>query len=129
MGKKKVVLEIENLFNRTEVNTLHFQQILDSVDEKRSTILGVLSSHPRIFQKVKKNQWELIPDEVSDLDAICGVYGINREDFESLLDDSDSLQYSWIRVEKQGGGFSRREVHYLIHTMRKEGRLELSNRP
>jgi hypothetical protein len=127
MGKKKVVLEIESLFERTEVNTLSFQQILDSIDERRSTLLGVLSSHPRIFHKVKKNQWELIPDEVSDLDAICSEYGINRDDFESLLDDSESLQYSWIRVEKQGGGFSRREVHYLIHTMRKEGRLELSN--
>jgi hypothetical protein len=129
MGKKKVVLEIENLFRKTEVNTLSFQKILDSIDERRSTILGVLSSHPRIFHKVKKNQWELIPDEVSDLDAICIEYEINREDFDSLLDDSDSLRYSWIRIKKQGGGFSRREVHYLIHTMRKEGRLKLPDRP
>ena len=94
---------------------------MDGIDEKRSTLLGVLSSHPRIFNKIRKNEWELIPDEVTGLDNLCKQYGVPRENFEEIIDDNGTMTYSWIRVKKQKEGFSRREVHYLVSTMRKNG--------
>ncbi len=127
MGKKKVVNEIENLFQKTGKKTLSFHHIMDNVDEKRSTLLGVLSSHPRVFKKVRTNEWSLIPDEVSDIDTICEEYEVDREKLESVMDDQGCLQYSWIRVQRTEEGFSTREIHYLIHTMRKHGRLPTPN--
>ena len=127
MGKKKVVNEIERLYQRSCTSVLSFQHIMDNVDEKRSTLLGVLSSHPRLFMKLKKNVWKLIPAGVADLETICAEYGIDREKMESVMDDSGSLRYHWIRVQKEGDGFSRREIHYMIHTMRKDGKLSLPN--
>ena len=79
LGKKKVVNEIEALFHREGVPVLSFHAIMDKVDEKRSTLLGVLSSHPRLFQKVKTNEWRLIPDETANLEQICKEYGVDRE--------------------------------------------------
>ena len=125
LGKKKVVNEIEALFHREGVPVLSFHAIMDKVDEKRSTLLGVLSSHPRLFQKVKTNEWRLIPDETANLEQICEEYGVDRERLESVMDDSGSLRYSWISVQKKEQGFSTREIHYLIHTMRKHGALTL----
>ena len=60
-------------------------------------------------------------------ETICAEYGIDREKMESVMDDSGSLRYHWIRVQKEGDGFSRREIHYMIHTMRKDGKLTLPN--
>lgn len=125
MGKKKVVNEIENLFHQSGQQTLSFQSIQDNVDEKRSTLLGVLSSHPRLFQKVRKNEWRLIPDDITDIESICDEYGVDKEKLESVMDESGSLRYSWICVQKMPTGFSTREIHYLIHTMRKHGQLSL----
>jgi hypothetical protein len=125
MGKKKVVLEIENLFHSEGQSVLSFHAIQDKVDEKRSTLLGVLSSHPRLFEKIRTNEWRLIPDDTTDLDSVCQQYGIDREKLDSVIDDSGSLRYSWIRVQRSEEGFSTREVHYLIHTMRKHGKLAL----
>tara|TARA_Y100001963_G_scaffold67792_1_gene94458 strand:- start:51 stop:431 length:381 start_codon:yes stop_codon:yes gene_type:complete len=126
MGKKKVVSEIEDLFRKTGENELHFQNIVANIDEKRSTLLGLLSSHPRIFNKVRKNVWSLIPDGLTTIEKICEEYEVDREVIQDCIDDNGSISYAWIRVEKQEGGFSKREVHYLLHTMRKHGAIKTS---
>jgi len=124
VGKKKVVNEIESLFRTLEKNVLSFHTIMANVDEKRSTLLGVLSSHPRLFMKVRKNEWRLIPDETTDLASICAEYGVDRDELAMMvMEESGSLNYSWIKVDRKEEGFSTREVHYLIHTMRKQGVL------
>jgi len=118
------VSEIEQLFQENEGQVLLFDEILANIDEKRSTIIGILSSNPRIFHRVSKTKWKLIPDEQADLETLCSEFGVDRTKIDSFIDDSGELRYSWVRVQRAEDGFSKREVHYLFHTMRKCGALD-----
>ena len=50
MAKLKVLKEIEALFHRTGEEILSFDTIMSNIDERRSTLLGVLSSNKKVLQ-------------------------------------------------------------------------------
>ena len=123
MAKLKVLKEIEALFTRTGENILSFETIMANIDERRSTLLGVLSSNKKVFNKVATNRWEFIPDTKGSLEEMCRDYGFNRDEISHLMTEDGGLQYSWVRVRPAQDLISRREFHYLIHTMRKHGEV------
>lgn len=123
MAKLKVLKQIEKLFLRTGEEILDFATIMANIDERRSTLLGVLSSNKKVFCKVATNQWQYIPDTRGSLEEMCVRYGFNREEMDHLRTDDGGLQYSWIRVKPTGKLYSRREFHYLIYTMEKCGEI------
>lgn len=123
MAKLKVLKQIEKLFIRTGEDVLPFKTIMSNVDERRSTLLGVLSSNKKVFSKIAKNQWQYIPDTRGSVEEMCRQYGFDREEIAHLVTEDGGLQYSWVRVKPLGDLISRREFHYLLHTMQKHGEV------
>jgi hypothetical protein len=123
LAKLKVLRQIEKLFLRTGEDILNFDTIMANIDERRSTILGVLSSNKKVFAKIVTNEWQYIPDTRGSIEEMCTQYGFDRDEIEHLRTDDGGLQYSWVRVKPVGDTVSRREFHYLIHTMQKCGEI------
>jgi hypothetical protein len=123
MAKLKVLKQIEKLFIRTGEDVLAFKTIMSNVDERRSTLLGVLSSNKKVFSKIAKNQWQYIPDTRGSVEEMCRQYGFDREEIAHLVTEDGGLQYSWVRVKPSGDLISRREFHYLLHTLQKHGEV------
>lgn len=123
MAKLKVLKEIEGLFHRTKEEILSFDTIMSNIDERRSTLLGVLSSNKKVFSKIAKNKWQYIPDTKGSIEDMCSQYGFDRNEISHLVTEDGGLQYSWVRVRPAGDLISRREFHYMLHTMRKNGEV------
>ena len=123
MAKLKVLKEIEKLFIRTGEDALSFETIMANVDERRSVLLGVLSSNKKVFSKIATNQWQYIPDTKGSVEEMCRQYGFDRDEIAHLMTEDGGLQYSWVRVKPSGDLISRREFHYLLHTMQKNGEV------
>lgn len=123
MAKLKVLKEIEALFHRTGEEILTFDTIMSNIDERRSTLLGVLSSNKKVFSKIATNKWQYIPDTKGSIEDMCSQYGFDRDEISHLVTEDGGLQYSWVRVRPANDLISRREFHYMLHTMRKHGEV------
>ena len=137
MGRKfksPLVTKIISLYDKLDAEELKFGTIADHVGGGPSAIAGVLSSYPGVFTKAgqirtfdyvtsnsnKSTIWKLIPEHEIDDEQIMELYGFSDEILSELCDGSE-MRYKWISAKrKENGKFSRREVHYIMHHLRKD---------
>jgi len=126
MSKKgKFLAAIESVFIEQKALVLDFEAIQSRLGCGRCALTGVLASNKKIFQKVSKNVWRYIKDELAPLEAICDEVGINTEEMEQFMEDG-MLQYSYVRIKQQDGKYSKRQVYYMIHVLRKNAEVALA---
>ena len=94
------------------------------LEEKKATVVGVLSSYPGVFSKSegrRQTQWRLIPDDEISLDEIMELYGFTPEIMMEIVDsDTKNIRYAcWHAPVNTHGLYERRDIHYINHMMRK----------
>tara|TARA_B100001778_G_scaffold329073_1_gene329510 strand:+ start:4623 stop:5123 length:501 start_codon:yes stop_codon:yes gene_type:complete len=132
--KSPLVPKIIRLYEKLGTDHLKFIEITDHLGDGPSAIAGVLSSYPSVFAKAgqvrefdfhtgnsnKNTIWKLIPEEEVDDSQIMELYGFSDETM-SELSDGENIKYKWISaVRGENGKFSRRDIQYIMHHMRKD---------
>ena len=126
MSKKgKFLTAIENVFKTEGKDILPFEAIQDRLGCNRCILTGTLSSNKKIFQKVSKNVWRYIRDEHDTLERICDEVGIETKTMEQWMSDGGMLQYSYVRIGHDEGKYSKRQLYYMVHVLKKNEEIEL----
>lgn len=125
MGKSKLIRAIEEIFKGEEKHILPFEAIREKLGLSPPQVLGTLSSNKKIFQKVAKNLWRYIPDELDSLDSICNDMGIDNSEIKKYMTDDGNIRYSYIQVKKTKGKYQKREIFYLVYRLKKDFVLDL----
>ena len=120
MGKSKLIRSIEDIFKTEEKSILPFETIRERLGLSPPKVLGTLSSNKKIFQKVAKNLWRHIPDELDSLDSICNDMGIDNSEIMKYMTDDGNIRYSYIQVKKTKGKYQKREIFYLVYRLKKD---------
>ena len=120
MGKSKLIQSIEEIFKAEEKSILPFEAIREKLGLSPPKVLGTLSSNKKIFQKVAKNLWRPIPDELDSLDSICNDMGIENSEIKKYMSDDGNIRYSFIQVKKTKGKYHKREIFYLVYRLKKD---------
>jgi len=125
MGKSKLIRIIEDIFKAEGTNILPFEAIREKLGLSPPQVLGTLSSNKKIFQKVAKNLWRYIPDELGSLDSICSDMGIDNREIAKYMTEDGNIRYSFIQVKKTKGKYQKREIFYLVYRLKKDFVLDL----
>lgn len=126
MSKKgKFLKAIENVFIEENALVLPFGIIESKLGCNRCALTGTLSSNKKIFQRVSKNVWRYIKDELATLDSICNEVGLQPTDMEQFISDGGTLQYSYVRIKQIDGKYSKRQFYYMIHVLKKNEQVAL----
>ena len=125
MGKSKIIRSIEDIFVSEKKSILPFEMIRERLGLSPAKVLGTLSSNKKIFQKVAKNTWRHIPDEVDSLSSICNDMGLDKKEIGKYMTENGNIRYSYIMVKKTRGKYKKREIFYLVYRLKKDFLLDL----
>lgn len=119
------MLEIEEVFVKAKKLILPFETIREAIGTSRCKLTGTLSSNKKIFQRVSKNVWRYIPDETDTIDSMCAEMGLSPLEIKDFIKEGGMLQYSYVRIKKSKGKYSKRQFYYMVHVMKKDAVLSL----
>ena len=111
---------IMKAFEEAKTGTLDFNEIHSIIGGQKNQVSTILASYPAYFEKIQNRRWRVVPDTQINVEDIHHLYGVSQDQVEEMV-EGETIRFLWIKVNQSPDGtYSRREIHKLMHTYKKE---------